>query len=125
MATSKISMKCGDYTAYNPSADIAHNTLSDAGSFTLTAGTWMIICAVEFASNSTGIRRAYLSGTSKGDELSNNASVTQPACRTGETTMNFIYMETVTSTVTRYLCVLQTSGSTLTCSPRFQYFRMY
>lgn len=118
----------GTRLATNPSAvSVAASTWKTVASLTFSAGTWVLFGTVQWASNSTGRRRAILSTTQdSSDNYSLMTSMEIKALNDGSanTYVNFASTITLTSQLTLYMNAWQNSGGALSTTGRFYAVRI-
>ena len=101
------------------SVSVATSTYKSIGSVSLEAGNWVITYGAQFATNSTGIRCAFLYTTA--DATASSAwyreTCSQVSASSAQNTYlqgAFVYSPSATTTV--YLTLWQNSGSSLSCN---------
>lgn len=112
----------------NPSAvSVAASTWKTVASLAFTAGTWVVFGTVQWASNSTGRRRAILSTSQdSSDNYSLMTSMEIKALNDGSanTYVNFASVVSFTSSQTLYMNAWQNSGGALSTTGRFYAVRI-
>lgn len=110
-------------TARNSTAiadkDVATATNTNLGSFTLSAGTWLVLIHVYFSTNSNGRRAVWLATSATGSSMEGQAQDNRAPVNGAGTTCKIQAVFTPTASTTYYLNCYQNSGSTLTASTRY------
>ena len=102
----------------------ASGTAKTVQEVTLTAGTYILECAAEFASNATGYRNLRLSTTNNGGALDRYSARTVQAANGSTTRIGFTYPVTLSATTTYYLVAQQNSGGNLNVTPGYRYLKI-
>lgn len=104
---------------------VASGTRTNLGSFTLTKGTWLICIAVNFPSNANGYRDINISNSSAGSQLDRYRYYRCAPANGSDTHITWTIFDAVSAnTTTRYVNVLQNSGSALTVGGGYIAFRL-
>lgn len=82
----------------------------------LSAGQYLVIGQCNFASNSTGHRRLFLSTSNTGATMNRFSTVIHRAVGNTNTQIQLVYLANLSSATTLYLRGFQDSGATLSCS---------
>lgn len=105
-------------TDISSATSIATSTYKSIGSISLEAGTWVIAYGGQFASNSTGVRAAFVC-TSQNTAASaawNRESLVQSAATpSGQTYLRGTCIVAPTATTTYYLTLWHNAGSAINC----------
>ena len=105
-------------TDISSATSIATSTYKSIGSISLEAGTWVIAYGGQFASNSTGVRAAfmYTSQNVAASAVWNRESLVQSAATpSGQTYLRGTCIVSPTSTTTYYLTLWHNAGSAINC----------
>ena len=92
-------------------ANAVDTTIGDTG--VQSAGIYLVIVHVSFASNTSGRRRAWISSSNTGQEIDRYSQVVISPASGAATQMTFTVQQTITANTTWYLRVYQNSGGTL------------
>lgn len=98
--------------------NISSGVWTNAGSFTLTRGVWVVQLTISWDANSNGSRGAHLSDTATGERITYSASVFGQASTGDRTIQQITYLYSGSSNRTLNLVVRQASGSTVKVSTR-------
>lgn len=115
---SKVDNKNADafFDSYN-NVTVKTATITNLGSHTFSAGTWLLEYYVAFSSNATGFRRIMISNTSTGDVRDRFAQMMMTAISGTETRIKVLTIQSISSNnTTLYFNGVQNSGSKLTAS---------
>ncbi len=105
-------------TDISSATSIATSTYKSIGSISLEAGTWVIAYGGQFASNSTGVRAAfiYTSQNVTASAAWNRESLVQSAATpSGQTYLRGTCIVAPTATTTYYLTLWHNAGSAINC----------
>lgn len=119
-----LGLSTGVQNANGSSVNCSNNTGTNLLSISLTAGTWLVMCGVNWSSNTSGVRYIHFTSTSKSTNDERCHAIRQNATTTGQTTMALMAMTTHSATTTYYLVGLQNSGSTLSAIAYMRAFRI-
>ena len=97
-------------------------TAKELDEISLTKGIWIIQASVSFASNATGIRRAWLSTSSGGTMMAIRACDNRTAISGVATICHVTCIVYASSNTTLHLVGYQTSGGELNATPRWAKF---
>jgi len=97
---------------------------TDIASFSLTAGTWLVIATVNFQSNTSGYRSALISSSSEASGADYRATILVPPVNGDVTRVQVTAILTPTSTTTYYVEAKQNSGSSLSVTARVQRIKL-
>ena len=106
----------GTVSNVNTSAAVSLVNATDTdvmNSGSLSAGTYIIKAYAGFASNSTGMRRIFLSTSAGGSVVNRHARITTNAVDGDATRIQVTYLCTISSATTFYLRAYQDSGGSL------------
>lgn len=96
---------------YNATA-IPNNTVTNVGgAINFSAGTWIINYGGTFTSNATGFRAIFLSTVTTGTQVDRFHYICAPAVSGADTALTSVVVERFSAATTRYINVLQNSGS--------------
>ena len=107
-----------------PDVTVSSSTNTNLTNIALTKGQYLIVATVDWASNTSGHRRIWLSASSGGDQLGIAASNFVAPCDGTTTRQNLPYLYKASSDTTLYLVGRQTSGSSLLARTRVQIYRL-
>ena len=99
-------------------------TRTNVGSYTITKGTWLVCIAVNFPSNTNGYRDVCISKTSGGSQIDRFTYFRCSPANGSDTHIIWTTIDHATTTTTRYVNVLQNSGSSLTVGGGHIIFRL-
>lgn len=102
----------------------ASGTRTNLGSYTLTKGTWLICIAVNFPSNANGYRDINISNSSAGSQLDRYRYYRCAPANGSDTHITWTIFDSASANITRYVNVLQNSGSALTVGGGYIAFRL-
>lgn len=116
----------GNRISNEPSAvSVASGSFTTVAQVTLTAGRWILIGAIRFASNATGFRRGQFANTADSDSsIGIAANDSRNAVNGGYTYCNFSATYVATGSPVIYLNAYQNSGSSLSCAGRLYAYRL-
>lgn len=111
-------------TATFADTSVASGTRTNLGSFTLTKGTWLICIAVNFPNNANGYRDINMSSSSGGTQIDRYRYYRCAPTNGSDTHITWTIFDTASANITRYVNVLQNSGSALTVGGGYIAFRL-
>ena len=111
-------------TATFADKSVATGTRTNLGSFTLTKGTWLLCIAVNFPSNASGYRDINISNSSAGSQLDRYRFYRCAPTNGSDTHIIWTVLDSVSANTTRYVNVMQNSGSALTVGGGYIAFRL-
>lgn len=103
---------------------ITSATDTNMGSFTLTAGLWLVVVTARWNTNVTGIRQVWLASSSTGSALNYSSVVSHQAANGAITSEQLTVFLNVTASTTYHIVVRQSSGSALTCNTSYSTCRL-
>lgn len=103
---------------------LANNTDTELGTFSLTAGTYILRISASFASNNAGYRQLHLYNKTDSAEMGYIWDTMIKATDGGRTTFGITNIIQISSTKTYAIKGKQNSGSTIAVSPRYQYLKI-
>ena len=102
-----------------PNVSVSTGTVTDGGSFSLSAGSWLIVITASWVSNATGHRRIWLSDTAAGNAIYVAADNSVQAANGAVTRQQLVVFIQDETDFEKYIVLQQSSGSSLTCALRF------
>lgn len=121
---SEIHSYNADSYAFPAAKNCSSGTNTNFGSITLAAGLYIIEYGINFASNSSGRREAWLSESSTGTNINRYARTNQQATNGATTFVHDTFISAYTTSKTFYLVGYQNSGSTLSCTAGIRAIRL-
>lgn len=109
--------------AANPKS-IPNNVLTNAGSYVLSPGWWIIKIAASWDENSAGFRELRISNTETGEPIGFSGVVSQRAVVGERTMQEVVYFMSIGESRTHYIVVWQNSGSALNVYTRINTLKL-
>ena len=103
---------------------LANNTDTELGTFSLTAGTYILRIGASFASNNAGYRQIHLYNKTDSTDVGYIWDTQMRATDGGRTTFGITGIIQISSTKTYAIKGKQNSGSTIAVSPRYTYLKI-
>ena len=103
---------------------ITKNTQTNAGSFTLAKGTYIVTVSARWNSNATGARQVWLSTTSTGGTMDYNSMSSIQAANGAVTQQQITCLLEPTASTTFYIVVNHTSTSSVNCTTRYSIIKL-
>lgn len=108
-----------------PSSAIASgSSFNKLGSLAFTKGVYLLVCGVQWQANSSGYRKICISTSSGGSSMGAVNLVMGAPSPSDITSQQITTLLKITSNTTLYLNGAQTSGSSLTVTPRYMLIKL-